>query len=186
MDIAGTPWVDVVDVPLGTRMADVLRLDGAQAVLIGGYAGTWIEAGRAAHLHLDRGSLAPAGAALGAGVLAALPADRCGLAETARVVGYLAGESAGQCGPCLNGLPRIAAALDLLARPGTPPSGLLRDVKRWSGLLPGRGACSHPDATVRLVASALLVFSDELARHRAGRCSDRSGQPFLPVPWSPR
>ena len=40
-----------------------------------------------------RGGLAPAGAALGAGVLAALPADRCGLPETARVVGYLAGES---------------------------------------------------------------------------------------------
>jgi NADH:ubiquinone oxidoreductase subunit F (NADH-binding) len=178
--------VDVVDVPLGTRVGEILRLDDAQAVLIGGYAGTWVEAGRAAHLRLDRESLAPAGAALGAGVLAALPADRCGLAETARVVGYLAGESAGQCGPCLNGLPRIAAALDLLARPGPPPSGLLRDVQRWSGLVPGRGACSHPDATVRLVASSLRVFSDELGGHRAGRCRGRSAQPFLPVPWSPR
>ena len=106
--------------PLGARLGDVLRLDDAQAVLIGGYAGTWVEAGRAANLRLDRGSLAPAGAALGAGVLAALPADRCGLRETARVVGYLAGQSAGQCGPCLNGLPRIAAALDLLARPARP------------------------------------------------------------------
>lgn len=186
MQIADTPWVDVVDVPLGTRIGDVLRLDGAQAVLIGGYAGTWVEARRAADLRLDRGSLAPIGAALGAGVLAALPADRCGLVETARVVAYLAGESAGQCGPCLNGLPRIAAALDLLARPEPPPSGLLRDVERWSGLLPGRGACSHPDATVRLVASCLRVFSDELARHRAGRCGGRSAAPFLPVPWSPR
>ena len=186
MEVAGTPWVDVVDVPLGTRIGDVLRLDGAQAVLIGGYAGTWVETRRAADLRLDRGSLAPAGAALGAGVLAALPADRCGLVETARVVAYLAGESAGQCGPCLNGLPRIAAALGVLARPVAPPSGLLRDVKRWSGLLPGRGACSHPDATARLVASSLRVFSDELARHRSGRCSGRSAAPFLPVPLGPR
>jgi NADH:ubiquinone oxidoreductase subunit F (NADH-binding) len=186
MEIGGTPWVDVVDVPLGTPVGDVLRLDDAQAVLIGGYAGTWVEAAEAAQLRLDRDSLAPAGAALGAGVLAALPADRCGLAETARVVGHLAGESAGQCGPCLNGLPRIAAALELLARPLTPPSGLLRDVKRWSGLLPGRGACSHPDATVRLVASTLRVFSDELARHRAGRCRGRSARPFLPVPGRPQ
>lgn len=186
MEISGTPWVDVADARLGSRIGDVLRLDGAQAVLIGGYAGTWVETRRAADLRLDRGSLAPVGAALGAGVLAALPADRCGPVETARVVGFLAGESAGQCGPCLNGLPRIASALDLLARPGPVPSGLLRDVKRWSGLLPGRGACSHPDATVRLVASSLRVFSDELARHRAGRCSARTAEPFLPVPWSPR
>jgi NADH:ubiquinone oxidoreductase subunit F (NADH-binding) len=186
MEIAGAPWVDVVDVPLGTRIGDVLRLDDAQAVLIGGYAGTWVEAERAANLRLDRVGLAPAGAALGAGVLAALPVDRCGLRDTARVVEFLAAESAGQCGPCLNGLPRIAVALDLLARPTPPPSGLARDLKRWSGLLPGRGACSHPDASVRLVASALHVFSDELARHRAGRCSGRTAAPFLPVPGSTR
>ena len=186
MEIAGTSWVDVVDVPLGARLGAVLRLDGAQAVLIGGYAGTWVEAGRAADLRLDRGGLAPVGAALGAGVLAALPADRCGLRETSRVVGYLAEQSAGQCGPCLNGLPRIAAALDLLARPARPPSGLLADVQRWSGLLPRRGACSHPDATVRLVGSALQVFGPELALHRSGRCSASTGRTFLPVPGSDR
>jgi NADH:ubiquinone oxidoreductase subunit F (NADH-binding) len=187
MEIAGTAWVDVVDVALGTPLGDVLRFDdGVQAVLVGGYVGTWIEADRAAGLRLDPASLAQEGAAVGAGVLAALPADRCGLRETARVVGYLAGQSAGQCGPCLNGLPRIAAALDLLARPTPPPSGLLDSVHRWSGLLPGRGACSHPDATVRLVASALRVFAPELALHRHGRCSARSIRPFLPVPGSPR
>jgi NADH:ubiquinone oxidoreductase subunit F (NADH-binding) len=187
MEVGGISWVDVVDVALGTRLGEVLRMDGGvQAVLIGGYAGTWVEAGRAAELTLDRSSLAQASAGLGAGVLAALPADRCGLRETARVVGYLAAHSAGQCGPCLNGLPRIAAALDLLARPTPPPSRLLADVHRWSGLLPGRGACSHPDASVRLVASALRVFEPELALHSAGRCTARSGQAFLPVPGSTR
>jgi NADH:ubiquinone oxidoreductase subunit F (NADH-binding) len=97
------------------------------------------------------------------------------------VVGYLAAESAGQCGPCLNGLPRIAAALELLARPGRVDGRLLDDVARWSGLVAGRGACHHPDGSARLVASALHVFADELALHRAGRCSATDARAFLPL-----
>ena len=72
-----------------------------QAVLCGGYHGAWLEPARAARLSLSNASLRPAGSFAGAGVLAALPTSRCGLAETARVARYLALESAGQCGPCL-------------------------------------------------------------------------------------
>src|SRR5579859_2898688 len=88
-----------------------------QAVLVGGYHGAWLPAAEAARLPLANAALHPLGAAVGAGVLAALPAGRCGLAETARVARYLALESAGQCGPCFNGLPRIAVALERLAGP---------------------------------------------------------------------
>jgi NADH:ubiquinone oxidoreductase subunit F (NADH-binding) len=95
---------------------------------------------------------------------------------------YLAAESAGQCGPCLNGLPRIAAALEMLARPGRFDGRLLTDVTRWCGLVAGRGACRHPDGSVRLVASALQVFRDEIREHGAGRCAARDRRPFLPVP----
>ncbi|HSR23152.1 MAG TPA: NADH-ubiquinone oxidoreductase-F iron-sulfur binding region domain-containing protein, partial [Candidatus Eisenbacteria bacterium] len=131
---------------------------------------------------LTNQALRPHGAAMGAGVVAALPADRCGLVETARVVGYLARESAGQCGPCLNGLPRIAVAMESLARPH-PDTAVVHDVRRWAGLVERRGACHHPDGSVRLVRSALTVFEPELALHRAGRCSgDRAAAPFLPVP----
>jgi NADH:ubiquinone oxidoreductase subunit F (NADH-binding) len=133
-------------------------------------------------LPLDPAGLAPVGASLGAGVLAALPADRCGLRETARVVGYLAASSAGQCGPCLNGLPRIAGALELLARPDRFDGRLLEDVARWCDLVAGRGACRHPDGSVRLVASALRVFRDEIRQHASGRCVARDRRPFLPVP----
>jgi hypothetical protein len=62
------------------------------------------------------------------------------------------------------------------------PAGLLDDVARWSGLVAGRGACAHPDGSVRLVASALRVFAPELALHRAGGCSAPSARPFLPTP----
>jgi len=121
------------------------------------------------------------GAAAGAGVLAALPSDRCGLAETARVVSYLAAESAGQCGPCLNGLPRIAAALAELAGP-RPRRQTRADVERWARQVVGRGACSHPDGTVRFVRSALRTFEPELARHERGHCLAATRQPFLPLP----
>ena len=107
---------------------------------------------------------------MGAGVLAALPADRCGLTETARVLRYLALQSAGRCGPCLNGLPRMAAAFRSLAAPGA--QGAARtDLARWSGLIEGRGACHHPDGTVRLVRSALTTFAAELDAHASGFCT---------------
>ena len=135
----------------------------------------------ASGLTLDNGSLRTVGGAVGAGVLAALPADRCGVAETARVAAYLAAESAGQCGPCLNGLPRIAAALAELA--GTRPRpGARADVERWASLVTGRGACGHPDGTVRFVGSALRVFAPEFRHHERGRCSAAVGRPFLPLP----
>jgi NADH:ubiquinone oxidoreductase subunit F (NADH-binding) len=184
-EFSGIPRVDVTDVPLDQRLADVLRVDqGICAVLVGGYHGTWLPTEVAREVTLERESLATVGAALGAGVLAALPADRCGLRETARLVGYLAAESAGQCGPCLNGLPRIAAALDVLARPGPVRGHLLEDVRRWCGALPDRGACRHPDGSVRLVASALQVFDAELAIHEIGGCTAVDERPFLPVPGS--
>jgi NADH:ubiquinone oxidoreductase subunit F (NADH-binding) len=135
-------------------------------------------------LPLANAALRPHGAAVGAGVIAALPAGRCGLAETARVARYLALESAGQCGPCFNGLPRIAAALGRLAalRPGP---GVIADVRRWAGLVTGRGACHHPDGTVRFVRSALRVFGAEIERHERGRCGGHGGPPFLPLPGDP-
>ncbi|MFE7272638.1 NADH-ubiquinone oxidoreductase-F iron-sulfur binding region domain-containing protein [Streptomyces sp. NPDC057623] len=164
----------VVEAPFGMPLHRLLPLDGMSAVLLGGYHGRWIPSAEADQLALDS-------AHLGAGVLAALPADRCGLVETARVLRYLALQSAGQCGPCLNGLPRIAAAFAALAAPG-PQGGTRTDVARWAGLVEGRGACHHPDGTVRLVRSALTTFSCELDAHASGFCTATDGAPLLPVP----
>ena len=172
----------VVEAALGTSLRSLLGLDDrAQAVLIGGYHGSWLPAAQAERLTLDNAALRPSGAALGAGVLAVLPAGRCGLAESARVARYLALESAGQCGPCLNGLPRIAAAVAELAGP-RPDRRVRAQVERWAGLVTGRGACHHPDGTVRFVRSTLAVFAAELHLHELGRCSATAREPFLPVP----
>ena len=192
--------VSVTEVPLGTSLAGLLGLDGGlgpagagaagpgvsasgpvQAVLVGGYHGAWLPAAEAAALPLANAALRPLGAAVGAGVLATLPADRCGLAETARVARYLALESAGQCGPCFNGLPRIAAAVAHLAGPRPDPRARA-DLERWAGLVTGRGACHHPDGSARFIRSALRVFTAEAGLHEQGRCSGTDPRPFLPVP----
>ncbi len=171
----------VTETAIGTPLATLLGPDeAAQAWLVGGYHGSWLPVPDAG-LTLDNSSLRTLGATVGAGVLAALPTDRCGVAETARVVSYLAAESAGQCGPCLNGLPRIAATLAELAGP-CPRRGARGDVERWAGLVNRRGACSHPDGTVRFVRSALRVFEPEFRLHERGHCSAANRRPFLPLP----
>jgi NADH:ubiquinone oxidoreductase subunit F (NADH-binding) len=102
-------------------------------------------------------------------VLSVLGAGRCGLDTTARIAGYLAGQSAGQCGPCLNGLPAIAGVLGRIAR-FERDARLPAEVERLAGIVTGSGACHHPDGTARLVRSALTVFADDVRAHLAGAC----------------
>lgn len=172
----------VAEIAIGTPVGQVLALAGGasaplQALLLGGYFGGWVDAAEAAGQPFSSAGLADLGAGTGAGVIAALPADACGIAETARVVRYLAAESAGQCGPCVFGLAAIAAELERIAAGRGTDLGLLR---RWLGQVDGRGGCAHPDGAVRLVRSALRVFGAELSEHAAGWC--RGTRSVLPVP----
>src|SRR5215472_12586630 len=102
--------VRITEVPLGMPLKSLIASPDGQsqgpdrALLVGGYHGTWVPAAAASRLTLDNHSLGAIGARVGAGILVTPPPDRCGLMETAAVVRYLALESAGQCGPCLNGL----------------------------------------------------------------------------------
>jgi NADH:ubiquinone oxidoreductase subunit F (NADH-binding) len=177
--------VRIVETAIGTPLHRLVWLgDDVQALLAGGYHGGWLAAGVARQLSLSNADLRPAGAMIGAGVLVALPAAYCGLAETAHVARSLALESAGQCGPCRNGLPAIAAALAAVARP-RPAERELADIRRWAGLVAGRGACQHPDGTVRFVASAVKVFAGEIAEHGRGRCTAMRSDQFLPLPAAP-
>lgn len=180
----------VREVALGTSLEEVVAAAGgdlarAQAVLIGGYFGTWLAAASACELTLDAASLRSRGASLGCGVIAVLPADGCGVAETTRLVRWLAGQSAGQCGPCVHGLAAIASQLEAIetgriarqppAR-GARRTGAVEDpiarLRRWSGDVGGRGACRHPDGVVRLLASALRTFAEDFDDHlRHGPCS---------------
>ncbi len=156
------------------------------AVLMGGFAGTWVDGNVAWSTPFDRESLRAVGAAPGCGLVAVLPSGACALAETARITAYLAGESAGQCGACVAGLPRLAAAMDRLAS-GSLRRGGARRIRGLAHELVGSGACSHPDGVARLVASTLDVFEDDVVRHLAGApCRGVDQPPVLAVPEAAR
>ena len=181
----------VYEIALGTPLRDVLALagdpgdPGVQAVLAGGYFGGWVTGeGRRLDVPASAAGLRAAGASFGAGILLVLPPGGCGLAETARVVRYLAGQSAGQCGPCLYGLPDIAAAMEQLAFGGRHGRAL-RALHELLGLVEGRGACHLPDGAARLAASALRVFADDVKRHQRGPCAGARRRPVFSVPDSP-
>jgi NADH:ubiquinone oxidoreductase subunit F (NADH-binding) len=164
----------VVEAPLGITVGDLVAGVGGvteplQAVLVGGYHGRWLPVNTAWDAPLAVKEMRARGGAVGAGLVAPLAADACPLAEVSRVVAYLASESAGQCGPCVNGLPAIAGALTELTQ-GLADTTTLDRIARWSGLVTGRGVCKHPDGTVGFVASALDVFSDHVERHLQGPC----------------
>lgn len=164
---------EVVEVAYGTPLADLLcGADVGPALLLGGYHGTWVPAAVAATAVLSRAGLAAVDATLGAGVIVALPSGTCPLVEAAPVVRMLADESSGQCGPCVHGLRAVADRVGQLAAGRCPPEGL-GQLERWQRLLPGRGACGHPDGVVRFVASLLTAFPTEVAMHQHDACGRR-------------
>lgn len=170
--------------PLPGLLAAAGQTEDLAAVLIGGYFGSWLPARAIPRLRLSPAQLAEHGAGLGAGAIVALGRSVCPVAETSRVAEYFAAESAGQCGPCVNGLGAIAQMMKEIAS-GTAPPAARRDLDRWSNSLAGRGACQFPDGATRFVSSALRVFADAFEDHaRYGPCEDCSAAPVLPVPFA--
>lgn len=145
-----------------------------QAVLVGGYGGDWLAWSVAAPLRLSERHLRVAGASLGAGVLLPVGPFECGVARTAHIAQFLADASARQCGPCRFGLPELADRLAALAA-GKARRDEIEQLDRLAALIEGRGGCHHPDGAVRMVASALSVFADDVTRHARGlRCAATS------------
>lgn len=183
----GVRYPGVVEVEIGTPIEDILAraqvAPGTQAALVGGYGGVWL-GGEHLGAPYSPSALRRLGASMGAGVLVALPSSACGLRETQRVAHFMAGESAGQCGPCVFGLPSIAEDLDILAN-GEGDEQDLDRLRTRCGLVTGRGACRHPDGVSRLVQSALQVFGADLRRHLEGApCPGSKMQTLLAFPTS--
>ena len=160
----------VVEVDRGTPLWDIVSrsrpAEPVQALMVGGYGGTWVGPEHFGTAY-SSASLRSIGAAAGVGVIVVLGAASCGLAESARIAHYLAEQGAGQCGPCVNGLPAIADDLSRLAWGRGERDGLSR-LHRRLHQVSGRGACRHPDGAVGMVRSALTVFATDIEAHGRG------------------
>jgi NADH:ubiquinone oxidoreductase subunit F (NADH-binding) len=168
----------VLEAGCATSVGDVVAVTGGatealSAVLLGGYFGTW-------HTP-ETAILRPLDLSVGAGVVLAFPASVCGLVEVARLARWLAGQSAGQCGPCAQGLPAIAADVEALAG-GTMTPEVVARLQRRLGLVRGRGACHLPDGASHVIATGLNTFSSEIQAHQAGYCTAHSQARVLPLP----
>jgi len=177
----------VYEIEQGASLTSLLEAAGGttsplRAVLLGGYAGAWVSAEKLRGLALSAEHLAPHGATLGAGIVALLSEDACGVAETARVLRWMARQSAGQCGPCVHGLDAIATSVEEVAA-GSARGKARQRIARLATLVRGRGACSHPDGAVRFLVSALEVFAEDFADHaRHGVCDACRRPGELPLP----
>jgi NADH:ubiquinone oxidoreductase subunit F (NADH-binding) len=171
----GASLVSLIDAAGGT-------LANPRALLVGGYGGSWIGGEFLRGVALSDEHLAPHGASLGAGVVLLLSEDTCPVAETARVTRWLAGQSAGQCGPCVHGLDSIATSVAEVAG-GLAQGNATQRIARLAGLVHRRGACGHPDGAARFVTSALDAFGPEFADHaRHGPCDGCTRPGELPLP----
>jgi NADH:ubiquinone oxidoreductase subunit F (NADH-binding) len=173
----------VYEVALGTSLSEIVGLSETTrqsdplAVITGGYGGTFV-----GPEHLGVGfspeELCAVGATAGAGVICVIPTGSCGVAETARVARYMAGESSRQCGPCEFGLPAVADSLERLWRAEAGPDQF-ELLNRRIDQVDGRGACRHPDGLARLVRSAFRVFADDFTAHASGRTCAGARRPSV-------
>jgi NADH:ubiquinone oxidoreductase subunit F (NADH-binding) len=92
-----------------------------------------------------------------------VPDDVCPVSAAGVVARHLADASAGQCGPCVNGLHDLADAV-ARSRPAAQIQQLADEVT-------GRGLCGHPGAAAAALLSASRLLAEETARHRSGHCS---------------
>jgi NADH:ubiquinone oxidoreductase subunit F (NADH-binding) len=152
-----------------------------QAVLVGGYGGSWVSWDDVRGLAVDNQALRSVGLSTGAGLVGPLPHTACGLEESARLVRYLASQSARQCGPCVFGLAAVSEIADSLSAGRLTGPGRRR-LDRFMSEISGRGACRHPDGAIRMLSSALAVFADDVARHKRGRTCDASLYSVMPLP----
>ena len=173
----------VYEVPLESPLRAVISRAGLErtpaAILLGGFGGTFVGP-EALDAPYSPDGLRPFGGSVGAGVIVVFGEDACGVQALAQLTRWMSHESAGQCGPCVFGLPSIADDLEELVR-NRGSAATLERIGARCDLVVGRGACAHPDGVARMVTSGLRAFAADAHRH-ASRQPCRGTATHLELP----
>lgn len=165
----------LVEVASGTPLRQALaRVGGVRGggppvgFLFGGYFGG-LAGPRALDLPVADDVLRDEGIGLGCGAVTVLGPGRCVVAVAAEVVGFFAGQTAGQCGVCVRGTAALRETVAAL-RGGAGDAGEVAQLARFAGLVRGRGACALPDGAANVVESLLREFPDVVRAHVEALC----------------
>lgn len=165
----------VVEVAAGVPIATIVAAAGGYVgtpgpVSVSGLSGGLLTAAEAATAQWSNTALAAFGIGMGCGTITCLAGQECPLETVRSWIEYAAGETAGQCGPCMFGVPAAAAELVAIID-GHASRDATSRLRARIDLLRGRGACRFPDGVAGFIASVLRAFPDHLAAHaESGRC----------------
>jgi NADH:ubiquinone oxidoreductase subunit F (NADH-binding) len=165
----------VVEAEAGHSIPEIVAAGGGptgsvRAVGISGLSGGWLTGAEATSAEWSNAGLAPFGLRTGAGIVHVIDTSTCPLATIREWLIYARGESAGQCGPCMFGVPAVIG--DMIAMiDGRQPDrlGMMRFEMRVDQLR-DRGACRFPDGIGAFVTSVLRTFPKLIEAHAGAVC----------------
>lgn len=169
----------ILEVAAGIPIGKILQRAGAepafQAVSVGGLSSGFLTREEASRLPWESAQLGAFGCTVGSGVLRVIGGSDCPVEQVAAALELAADQRAGQCGPCMFGVPAVAADFASIA---SGDGSRLRPLQRRLALLPGRGACRFPDGVAHYLAGALRVFAADIDAHICGSCVLTHGRSY--------
>lgn len=160
--VGGYVWRGgVFEAEAGVRLLELIDragglIEGVKHVGVGGLGGMLLTADEARTVVWDSASMQRFGGSIGPGIVSVWDPTEDPILTATRFIEYGAGESAGQCGPCMFGLPALARDWAVFSQSPTRENRSRLNVRLDQ--IAGRGACHHPDGVAQFVRSVMRVL----------------------------
>jgi NADH:ubiquinone oxidoreductase subunit F (NADH-binding) len=175
---------DVMEVPMGTALSDVIDRCGgppegrAVKAVFPGVANAVLRADQL-DTPLSFEAMQAAGSGLGAGGFIVYDDSACMVEVAAVLSRFLSVESCGQCPPCKLGSNDITFALERI-RDGAGTTADVELIGERLRIVADGNRCALPVEEQNLVSSVLRSYPDDVAAHLEGRCPSSRDVPPTP------